>query len=94
MDIFARPELMILDMTRQTTLSRKLSTLLGVKHLSLDALWWKPGWQTSTREEFQDELRKFFRENEERGWIIDGNFTSQGGGLPRAEATDVICTSA
>ena len=65
MDIFARPELMILDMTRQTTLSRKLSTLLDVKHLSMDALWWKPGWQTSTREEFQDELRKFFGENEE-----------------------------
>ncbi|KAL1721637.1 hypothetical protein EV715DRAFT_194656 [Schizophyllum commune] len=73
-----------------TTLSRKLSTLLGVKHLSMDTLWWKPGWQTSTREEFQDELRKFFRENEEHGWIIDGNFTSQSGGLPRAEATDVI----
>lgn len=94
MDMFTRFELTILDVICQTTLSRKLSTLLGVKHLSLDALWWKPGWQTSTREEFQDELRKFFRENEERGWIIDGNFTSQSGGLPRAEATDVICTSA
>jgi adenylate kinase family enzyme len=55
----------------KSTLARALGQALGLPVVHLDRLWWLPGWQNRTPEEFdlllQAELAK-------DAWIIDGNY--------------------
>lgn len=74
----------------KSTLARRLSPLFRIPHVPLDTVWWQPGWMNPTFEEFQDILRKILAENEEQGWVIDGNYDKHSGGLVRAAATDII----
>lgn len=55
----------------KSTLARALGEKLDIPVIHLDKLWWRPGWQHISREEFttivQQELAK-------DAWIMDGNF--------------------
>ena len=55
----------------KTTLAKKLSLQLKIPLVSLDSLFWKPGWVELSRAEF-DQLLQI--ELEKPAWIIDGNY--------------------
>ena len=56
----------------KSTLARKLGEVTQLPVVHLDKLWWKPGWETVTRDEF-DILHRAAME--EPYWILDGNFS-------------------
>ena len=69
----------------KSTLARQLGHILQLPVIHLDKLWWKPGWESVTREEF-DVLHQ--NETEKAYWIIDGNFSRT---LPkRLEKCDTV----
>ena len=56
----------------KSTLSRKLSEITQIPVVHLDKLWWKPNWETVSRDEFDVHHRAAM---EEPTWIMDGNFS-------------------
>lgn len=69
----------------KSTFARKLSTVIGIQVYHLDALYWKPGWEQTERDEWKHTIENIIR-NE--SWIMDGNF---GGTMEmRAHASDTI----
>ncbi|KAG6330607.1 hypothetical protein ID866_8480, partial [Astraeus odoratus] len=67
----------------------ELASILDVPHVSLDALFWKPNWTKSTLEEFRAKVHQRLTENE-KGWVVDGSYDYQLGGLVTERRTDVI----
>ena len=57
----------------KSTFSRRLSAITGIPMVSVDALYWKPGWVESAKDEFHERLSAAARQPR---WIMDGNFTS------------------
>lgn len=57
----------------KSTFSKRLSAITGIPIVSVDALFWKPGWVESGKEEFQERLAAAARQPR---WIMDGNFTA------------------
>ena len=55
----------------KSTLARQLGECLGLPVVHLDKLFWRPGWEHISREEF-DRLHREALLKEK--WIIDGNF--------------------
>ena len=55
----------------KSTLARQLGEKLNLPVVHLDKLFWKPGWEQITREEF-DKLHREALVGEK--WILDGNF--------------------
>jgi adenylate kinase family enzyme len=69
----------------KSTLARKLGEGIGIKVHHLDALYWKPGWEMTGKDEWEEIVLKIIKEET---WIIDGNF---GGTMDiRAQAADSI----
>jgi adenylate kinase family enzyme len=56
----------------KTTLARRISEVLGVPHVELDALHWGPNWTERPTEVLRSALRE--RVSDE-GWVIDGNYS-------------------
>jgi len=73
----------------QSTLGIALARILGVPYISMDQIMWKPGWGKTTREEFTARLR-ILLDQDERGWVADGNYDGRSGLMAFEEATDVI----
>jgi len=57
----------------KSTFSKRLSAITGIPMVSVDALYWKPGWVESGKDEFHERLSAAARQPR---WIMDGNFTS------------------
>lgn len=55
----------------KSTLARALGQAAGLPVVHLDKLWWLPGWQNRSKEEFDALLGE---ELEKDAWIIDGNY--------------------
>jgi len=55
----------------KSTLARQLGEKTGLPVVHLDQLFWKPGWQESTKEEIDEKIRV---EMENPQWIMDGNY--------------------
>ncbi len=55
----------------KSTLARELGEKLGLPAVHLDKLFWRPGWQPVSQEEFDEALA---REVSKPRWILDGNF--------------------
>lgn len=55
----------------KSTMARQLGEKLGLPVVHLDKLFWKPGWEHITREEFDAVVRE---ETAKEQWIMDGNF--------------------
>jgi adenylate kinase family enzyme len=59
----------------KSTFAQRLSAITGLPIVSIDALFWKPGWVQSDRAEFRERLEEATRQPR---WIMDGNYTSAG----------------
>jgi adenylate kinase family enzyme len=57
----------------KSTFARRLSAVTGIPVVSVDALFWRPGWVEPDRAEFHERLAKAARQPR---WIMDGNYTS------------------
>ena len=69
----------------KSTLARKLGEKTGLPVVHLDALFWKPGWMESERQEFD---ARMLAELEKPAWIMDGNYART---LPvRLEKCDTV----
>ncbi|TDL23985.1 hypothetical protein BD410DRAFT_820528 [Rickenella mellea] len=73
----------------ESTLAKELAEMLGVPSIHMDRVFWKPGWQEPTNEEFAAKLRALLDQYPD-GWVIDGNYDRRGGTLVGERATDVI----
>ena len=59
----------------KSTLAKKLGKLFRCPVLHLDRIQFEPGWKERDRETAKRMAEDFLDENENRGWIIDGNYT-------------------
>ncbi len=57
----------------KTTIATMLSKNLSLPHYELDALHWKPNWQTKSHEEFRSHIVDVVSMEE---WVVDGNYRS------------------
>lgn len=67
-----------------------MAALLGVPYISLDVLFWQPGWEITPTDEFRAKVRAAL-DRADGGWVVDGNYTSRLGTMVHDEATDIIC---
>lgn len=56
----------------KTTLARKISKALAIPDIELDALFWKPNWTQSNKEEFRSKIQASI--NKSSGFVIHGNY--------------------
>ena len=71
----------------KSTFAQRLSAITGIPIVSLDALFWKPGWMPSDAAEFDERVTEAARLPR---WIMDGNFTSSGAGDLRRSVADAV----
>src|SRR3974390_1101639 len=71
----------------KSTFARRLSAITNIPAVSLDALYWKPGWVEGDPEEFRERVTD--AANGPR-WIMDGNYTSRGAGKLRRQLSDTV----
>jgi adenylate kinase family enzyme len=63
----------------KSTLGRALSSRLGLPFIELDALHHGPNWTAASAEELRAQLAATL--DDERGWVVDGNYDSKLGTL-------------
>ena len=56
----------------KTTLAKKLSKILKIKDIELDALFWKENWVQSEQGEFREKIQNAIKN--EKGYVIHGNY--------------------
>jgi adenylate kinase family enzyme len=71
----------------KSTFARRLSGLTGIPSVSIDALFWKPGWIESDVNEFG---RRMTEAAQQPRWIMDGNYIGSGAGELRRQLSDTI----
>ncbi|MHB8927486.1 MAG: DNA topology modulation protein [Bacillota bacterium] len=57
----------------KSTLAKQLGPLLGLEVIHLDALFWKPGWVETPRDEWRAIQQRLITRD---SWLIDGNYGS------------------
>lgn len=57
----------------KSTFAQRLSDITGIPFVSVDALFWRPGWVEPDRESFRERLAEAARQPR---WIMDGNYPS------------------
>jgi adenylate kinase family enzyme len=71
----------------KSTFARRLSAITGIPTVSLDALFWKPGWRPSDAAEFAECVTEAAHQPR---WIMDGNFIADGAGDLRRRVADAV----
>jgi adenylate kinase family enzyme len=71
----------------KSTFARRLSHITDIPVVSLNALYWKPGWKPSEAAEFEERVTEAIRRPH---WIIDGDYTRWAGDIRRSAADAVI----
>ena len=71
----------------KSTFARRLSEITGIPMVSLDALYWKPGWVPSDAAEFGQRVTEAAGQSR---WIFDGNYISHGAGDLRRKVADAV----
>ncbi|MEW6644265.1 MAG: DNA topology modulation protein [Pseudomonadota bacterium] len=71
----------------KSTFARQLSQATGLPMISIDALYWQPGWQPSEPAAFE---QRMIDAAERPMWIMDGNFLNHGAGVLRRAQADTI----
>lgn len=71
----------------KSTFTHRLSVATGLPTTSLDAIYWRPGWQPSDSFAFESRVKDAVMADR---WIIDGNYLSQGAGILRRDRADTI----
>jgi len=72
----------------KTTLASKLSSLLHIPRISLDEIFWEPNWEELPVDVFKSRVYAALEQN--RSWVIDGNYRSKVGSAIEQQATDII----
>jgi adenylate kinase family enzyme len=57
----------------KTTLARRLGDILSIPVVHLDTLYWRPGWNEPSREEWRAQIADLVRGET---WILDGNYSN------------------
>lgn len=57
----------------KTTFAKTLAGRLGIAHIELDAIHWRPDWQPTPRDDFLANLRPRLAAD---AWVVDGNYTN------------------
>jgi len=55
----------------KSTFARRLSAITGIPMVSIDALYWQPGWVEPDKAAFDEKLTEAVRQPR---WIMDGNY--------------------
>jgi adenylate kinase family enzyme len=71
----------------KSTFAQRLSAATGIPFVSLDALFWKPGWVESEPAEFDARVTEAARQPR---WIMDGDFFSYETAKLRRQLADTI----
>jgi adenylate kinase family enzyme len=71
----------------KSTFARRLSLATGIPVVSLDAMFWKPGWKPSDDAAFGERVAETAHRQR---WIMDGDYISYAGELRRQLADAVI----
>lgn len=71
----------------KSTFAQRLSATTGIPFVSLDAIYWKPGWVASDNAEFHQRVTEVALRPR---WIMDGNYISNGAGELRRQACDGV----
>ncbi|UGY03109.1 AAA family ATPase [Bradyrhizobium quebecense] len=71
----------------KSTFAQRLSAMTGIPTVSIDALFWKPGWVESDKDEFE---RRMVEVAQAPRWIMDGNYMKSGAGELRRQLSDTI----
>ena len=71
----------------KTTFARALAQRLGVQHVEIDALFWKPGWVMTSAEELRAKVEAALVDD---GWVVDGNYTSRLGTSVLDQADEIV----
>lgn len=71
----------------KSTFAHRLAAAAGIPLVSLDALYWKPGWKPSDTATFKSRVKDAAM-NER--WIMDGNYISHAGEFRRDRADTVV----
>jgi adenylate kinase family enzyme len=58
----------------KSTLAKKLSSLLSIRHVEMDAIFWKPNWGQTPKDEMRAILEKELQPD--GAWLVDGNYRS------------------
>lgn len=57
----------------KTTVAKQMAAYFGLKHASLDHLYWLPNWERASKEVLRNKVDEITKDN---GWVIDGNYSS------------------
>ena len=71
----------------KSTFARRLSVIADLPFVSLDALYWKPGWVASDNADFDARVAEVVRQPR---WVMDGNYTRYGAGELRRQVSDTL----
>ncbi|KAJ7149148.1 hypothetical protein C8R46DRAFT_1127324 [Mycena filopes] len=73
----------------KSTVGKELAGLLGVPFISIDTLFWTPGWGHVSNEELRAKVEEALADAP-NGWVIDGNYTRRIGDIVHDSSTDTI----
>jgi adenylate kinase family enzyme len=71
----------------KSTFARRLSRITGIPLVSIDAIYWQPGWRPSDPKSFETSMTQIANQP---SWIIDGNYLASGSGEIRGARADTI----
>ncbi len=71
----------------KSTFAQRLSAITGIPMVSLDGLYWKPGWVDSDHTEIDARVAEAAHQPRR---IMDGNYTSIGAGELRRNVADAV----
>ena len=73
----------------KTRLGAEVARRLGVPHMDLDVVHWRPGWQENPREQFRADVERWL-DARLGGWVCTGNYASVVGDLVMARADTIL----
>jgi adenylate kinase family enzyme len=71
----------------KSTFARKLADQRGLPFVSIDRIYWQPGWREPDRDAF---IARMTAEAEKPAWVIDGNFMGHSAGELRRARADTV----
>ena len=73
----------------KTSLGAEVARRLGLPHMDLDVMHWRPGWQGKPREQFRADVERWL-DARLGGWVSTGNYASVVGDLVMARADTML----
>ena len=58
----------------KTTVAARIALSIGAPHIELDAIFWKPNWIETPKEQFRTDVSSTLSDHP-RGWVCDGNYS-------------------